>query len=203
MQSLPSHLGDAPYPSPSTQAAHKPMGRPRKVLLRLEELEYLRLFIEIKKLYPDMPERAAELQALTDAGFDTAGKTPLQLRKLRYDVLQNIDKALDVKSALEQAGMGIAAWIRLIARLANSGELKYEAVAGKYWALALQLFAPANTGQGASIIIGAQAQGDGAQVAAQVRWPQRAVPPAGDDEPELLPPDPDVQAQADGPQPTP
>ena len=181
MHSLPSHLADAPTPSPSIQAARRPTGHPVKTQLSLAELDYLRLYIEITHLYPDLPERDAEIQALTAAGFDTAGKSPIQLRKLRYDVLQRIDHVCDVRSALEQAGMGIAAWIRLIARMAEQDNWKYRIVAAKYWGLALGLFAAQEQGQGAQIIIGARTSspsGEQAQVQARLQWPGRALPQA-------------------------
>ena len=203
---IPSNLGDIRHPAPSSAP---PRPARRRLVLRDQELDYLRALMDCRDLYADLPQHEQQRRALLQAGYSLADLGPGQVRSIAREIARKIDRALDMESALIEYGLGKLSWIRLISdmsaavRVLPNGEAvpdwKYRAVALKLWGLALGVFGAPTQGQGASIIIGAQAQGEGVQVAAQVRWPQRAVPPApeppaGDEEPERLPPDPDVQA---------
>ena len=169
---VPSHMADTPYPSPS--AAPKTLRQSTRQALSLQDLEYLRAYIRISDFYPGLPEKEAEIQALTDAGFDTQGKSRLQLHKMRYDVLLRIDKALDAKSALEQAGLGIAAWVRLIYRMAEQDNWKVRMVAAKFWGLALGVFSDHPQGEGASITINvAHVTSTQTPETPRLKWPQK------------------------------
>ena len=111
--------------------------------------------------------------------------------------MKRIDKALDIGGCLLEIGMGKLEWAltlqRMMERCVEAEDWKYVNAGLKVWGLAQGVFSAQPQGEGASILIGAKAEGSGAQAQVAVRWPQRQLPPVP---PEPLD-SPEARAQAE------